>query len=356
MAKIGDKVRFLDSEGEGIVTKIDGNIVYVEVDGFDIPTMKNNIVVVDAVREQSLVGVDEPTAVPSVTAATYGTMATPPVVEESPVMVEEYEGGDVMNLVVVFEPVNVKEISKTGFVAYLVNDSNYFINFSYLTLGDGGKWTMRCCDTVEPNVQIRIDTFAHEDLPQMERIAIQGFAYKRDKEFDKKTTIDVERKIDGSKFYKLHVFQSNEYFDTPVLMLDIVRNDKPYTRMEVNPKQIEAAMRGKLKAEAEPTKRPIKKHDNREKLVIDLHINALLDSTAGMDNYAMLQQQLRKVEEVMKSNLKRKGKRIVFIHGKGDGVLRKEVLSLIKRKYPRCLTYDASFQEYGFGATEVEIH
>ena len=50
------------------------------------------------------------------------------------------------------------------------------------------------------------------------------------------------------------------------------------------------------------------------------------------------------------------GKRIVFIHGKGEGVLRKAVLDELKRKYPRCKWQDASFQEYGFGATQVIIH
>ena len=47
--------------------------------------------------------------------------------------------------------------------------------------------------------------------------------------------------------------------------------------------------------------------------------------------------------------------RIVFIHGKGDGVLRKALLDELKRKYPTFRHQDASFQEYGFGATMITI-
>ena len=45
---IGDRVRFLDQEGGGKVARVDGHTVYVEDgDGFQIPTLDNNIVVID---------------------------------------------------------------------------------------------------------------------------------------------------------------------------------------------------------------------------------------------------------------------------------------------------------------------
>ena len=39
----------------------------------------------------------------------------------------------------------------------------------------------------------------------------------------------------------------------------------------------------------------------------------------------------------------------------GEGVLRRALLDELKRKWPRCAVQDASFQEYGFGATQVTI-
>ena len=40
----------------------------------------------------------------------------------------------------------------------------------------------------------------------------------------------------------------------------------------------------------------------------------------------------------------------------GEGKLRQHLLSELKRRYPRCTAQDASFREYGFGATQITIH
>ena len=44
--------------------------------------------------------------------------------------------------------------------------------------------------------------------------------------------------------------------------------------------------------------------------------------------------------------------KVVFIHGVGEGVLRAELESLFGR-YDNLKFYDADFQKYGRGATEV---
>lgn len=89
---------------------------------------------------------------------------------------------------------------------------------------------------------------------------------------------------------------------------------------------------------------------------VDLHINNLLDTTAGMDAAAMLKYQLSIFRKVMDTYKKCKKQRIVFIHGKGEGVLRKAVIDQLRLYYPNCEYQDASFQQYGFGATMVTIH
>ena len=49
------------------------------------------------------------------------------------------------------------------------------------------------------------------------------------------------------------------------------------------------------------------------------------------------------------------GVKIVFIHGKGEGVLRHAVIHELNYRYKNCSYQDASFQEYGYGATQVTI-
>ena len=81
----------------------------------------------------------------------------------------------------------------------------------------------------------------------------------------------------------------------------------------------------------------------------------MLDSTSGMDNTAIITYQLDKFHAVLKQYEGVKGQKIVFIHGKGDGVLRKAIENELKSKYKQYAYQDASFREYGFGATMVTI-
>ena len=57
----------------------------------------------------------------------------------------------------------------------------------------------------------------------------------------------------------------------------------------------------------------------------------------------------------MDENKAKKGQKIVFIHGKGEGVLKKAILSDLKTRYSTMNYQDASFKEYGFGATMITI-
>ena len=47
--------------------------------------------------------------------------------------------------------------------------------------------------------------------------------------------------------------------------------------------------------------------------------------------------------------------KVVFIHGVGEGVLKLELEYLFKR-YDNLKFYDANYQKYGLGATEVYIY
>ncbi len=88
---------------------------------------------------------------------------------------------------------------------------------------------------------------------------------------------------------------------------------------------------------------------------VDLHIHELLENTRGMDNGEMLQHQISHFERMMKSAERKKISKVVFIHGVGEGVLKREIHNLIEQYYPNCSTQPADHREYGYGATEVRI-
>ena len=190
----------------------------------------------------------------------------------------------------------------------------------------------------------------------MTHVAVQYIAFKQGKGFKLKNPALVEQRLDVTKFYKVHCFHENPYFDVPVIAVEIVTNDRPARLMRIDSGELERAMKEKKRMDR-PQRKPVqKKVDNNGIIVQDLHITSLLDNLSGMTPGAILEYQMDKFREVMDANLSKHGQRIVFIHGKGEGKLRQHLLSELKRRYPRCTAQDASFREYGFGATQVTIH
>ena len=90
-------------------------------------------------------------------------------------------------------------------------------------------------------------------------------------------------------------------------------------------------------------------------LVVDLHASALLETTAGMSPTDILNYQLDVFRKKLKEHEKQRGAKIVFIHGKGEGVLRKALANELQYRYKSYTYQDASFQEYGYGAMQVTI-
>lgn len=88
---------------------------------------------------------------------------------------------------------------------------------------------------------------------------------------------------------------------------------------------------------------------------VDLHIHKLVDRDRGMSNYEILTIQLDTAKAQLEFAIKKRIPKIVFIHGVGEGVLREELYTLLRR-YEGLEFYDADFQKYGVGATEVYLY
>lgn len=347
--KIGDKVRFLSEVGGGIVKEFRGkNIVLVEdADGFEIPMAMNECVVIDTddynlkrkpvAQEQKQVSQEHKKEVEK--AVTYRPSET--------------REGETLNVMLAFVPEDAKTISSTDFDTYLVNDSNYYFYYTYLGV-EGTAWKVRAHGLIEPNTKEWLETFGRSQLNDLERVAVQLIPFKQERSFLMKPAVNVELRIDTVKFYKLHTFGSSVYFEEPSLIYDIVRADRPVKQVFVNAEDIKEALLQKRSSEEQNTlqkKQPVK----QEIVEVDLHASELLDTTAGMGNAEILNYQLDKFREVMEQYKGKRGQKIVFIHGKGDGVLRKAVIDELKHKYKQCMYQDASFREYGYGATLVTI-
>lgn len=388
--KIGDKVRFLSESGGGVIAGFQGkNIVLVEdEDGFQIPTPINDVIQVidDDYSTGKVVG----STLPKPTSVKNALTSSAPDDEEEPIdddpstkeitfcaPAEERKGGNLLSCYLAFVPMDMKDMTHTRFESYFVNDSNYYVRFTYLS-AEGNSWKLKSSMEVEPNTKEFIEEFGKEDLNDLGHVAIQLLSYKRDKSFMLKPTIDVQFRIDTVKFYKLHTFQENDFFELPALLYTIVENDKVTRPLVVDSKQLKEEMYQKepkdhievTKANEKGNDTYVRRYNARKQtgnpfqlkhrgdediVVVDLHAHELLDTTTGMSAIDILNFQLQKFRDTLQQYKDKKGQRIVFIHGKGEGVLRRALINDLNYRYKKYQYQDASFQEYGYGATQVTI-
>lgn len=87
---------------------------------------------------------------------------------------------------------------------------------------------------------------------------------------------------------------------------------------------------------------------------VDLHIHQLTNSSKGMSNHDMLTLQLDTAKRQLDFAISKRIPKMVFIHGVGEGVLKVELEYLFAR-YNNIKFYDANYQKYGVGATEIYI-
>lgn len=88
--------------------------------------------------------------------------------------------------------------------------------------------------------------------------------------------------------------------------------------------------------------------------VIDLHIGQLVDSFRGMSHFEMLQIQLDTIHAEIQLARADKRNKIIFIHGHGSGKLKNEMIKVLQ-SYTGIEFYDASYQKFRGGATEVIV-
>ncbi len=371
--KKGDKVRFLSESGGGIVAGFQGkDIVLVEdEDGFQIPTRINDVVVIDT-DDYNLEKVAQKRVGGTASAPTPSGPERPSQKVETPVLrpvIVERKGGDKLSVYLAFVPIDIHAITSTRFETYIVNDSNYYIYYSYL-VAEGNSWTLRAMGEVEPNTKEFIEEFGKEDLNDLSQVSVQFIAYKRDKSFMLKEPIQVKLRIDGVKFYKLHTFQENDFFEQKALLYTVVENDKVNRPLMINADELKKEMYHKEPADKTRVDNSyVRRYDNGksqhpflskhtkgdEPVVVDLHAHEILETTSGMSASDILSYQLDIVHRTLAEHKDHKGKKIVFIHGKGEGVLRRAIIHELNYRYKTYTYQDASFQEYGYGATQVTI-
>ncbi|SHJ29468.1 Smr domain-containing protein [Tangfeifania diversioriginum] len=341
MIKTGDKVKFLNDVGGGIVTGFIGkNMVNVEnEDGFEIPYPISQ-----------LINMSDPDLNKS-------DRGTAPQIEEE-TEDEEYEeetgeiieGKDSPDFYFCFVPTDDKNPLAGEIELFLVNDSNFTLLFHYAHFSEDVYETVEY-GTVQPNSKKLLESIAENDISDLPEYFFNVIFF-RDEDTEKRQPVSKKFKVNPVKFYKEKSFHSNLFFERNAMIFQITEN---LLNTEIN-KLTDDDFRKVVKSKEQKTvkKKPERRRDE-EIIEVDLHIHELLDNPAGLSNKEILDIQLEKVKNEMQSAIQSRAIRIVFIHGVGQGVLKQEVAKLLKSKYPKYTFQDASFKEYGYGATMVML-
>lgn len=158
----------------------------------------------------------------------------------------------------------------------------------------------------------------------------------------------VIQKVDGDRVTLI----TEDGFPMHFTESDLVKieGDIPVSNHEVAQVKKEKAASKKRKM---PTVKP--RERSAPKMEVDLHIHQLVKSSKGMSNYDMLNIQLETAKRQLEFAINKRIQKVVFIHGVGEGVLKEELRYLFNR-YDNVKFYDADYQKYGLGATEVYIY
>lgn len=89
-------------------------------------------------------------------------------------------------------------------------------------------------------------------------------------------------------------------------------------------------------------------------LEIDLHLEELVEFPGRLEDWQKLFTQINHAKKCIVAAQSENIPRIVFIHGKGTGVLKTELRNMLSNTYELQFS-DANYREYSTGATEVYL-
>ena len=197
----GDRVRFLNEVGGGIVSRLEGSIVFVEdEDGFEMPVPVFEIVVIEK-------AVDEDAPSGSVLKNPKSDSHNQVVSQKEPSDEElEETGHDDFNPRFYIAFLNSGKVMDENAVLHLhlINDSNYYCSYLFSGLGTDGYMHALFQGNVQPNTKLQL-----KDIPVREMDVnweVQLLLYKKGKPYPAISPVSTSLKLKAKRFLKDNSF------------------------------------------------------------------------------------------------------------------------------------------------------
>jgi len=234
--------------------------------------------------------------------------------------------------------------------AWLVNDSNRSLLYHF-SLWKDGAWNSEKSGRLAPWSRIPLTGFQHPDFSDFPEFGFQLLPFEN-KSISLAPALVKTLKINPVKFYKGSSYSENSYFEKKSILFEI-RKKELSPELEKLKQHDFSAPDVMLESGDISRPAPVPKREPLELKEVDLHIQELVESASGLSNKEMLDIQLDRFRSEMETAIRNGTKRIVFIHGVGQGTLKNELRRELEIKYKKYDMQDASFREYGYGATMV---
>jgi hypothetical protein len=355
--KKGQRVKFLNEKGGGIIAKIEGNIVYVTIeDGFDIPVKMQDIIPAQANTTAEALFTHEHE---KESASTFS--ADDQEIEEEaqsneaissidnhPAFPKAEEG-----IYLAFVPQNQNHILTAPLDLYLINNTKLELLYNVL-LQQQDSYLGYDYGNVYAHSKLYLATVSRENLNEWAEGLVQILFHQSRSEFYYHS-LDAEFKIRMHKlmqnetaYSELNLMGEKAYYHQLISLAAIPK--KEVTDKKSKPEQDKTEVSIGIKTN------PFAKFPQKEGVYeIDLHAEKIIPHAEKYAPESIMQKQLAYFRVIIEQAIAANVKDLVFIHGVGVGRLKYEMKKIL-HDYEDNLSYeDASILQYGVGATKVKI-
>lgn len=345
--KVGDKVKFLNEMGGGVVIKlIDTRLVNIKTDdGFEMPVMTTNLMpdyraMPDEDQRSQVVATSVP--VPS---------------SDEPEFVSEINPwGNIKEekgIYLAFEPHEQQWILTGDMDVILLNNTSYELLYNLFLKRDE---VMEGVDfnSVPANSKIVIDTISRDDIEQWTSGYLQLLFHS---DIPSKIYLPVHSVIDikTGRFFKEGSYRSNSMLVSKALIVTVITQNAMTVVSGSEASRKEDAIIEQTITQVIKKKQLIDKYKKAQgEAEIDLHIGELVDNILGMSSLDMLKLQIDTFKKVLNSAISNDYHKVIFIHGVGNGVLKNAIIKELE-DYEGLENRMASISKFGVGAIDVVI-
>jgi len=354
--KVGDRVKFLNESGGGIVSKIiSPNMVSVAIeDGFEIPTMTHELL-----RIELEAPVDSPK---HFFREEYNVEINPEPqanVEEDernvPLLNYSAKGIVEQGVYLAFLPHDQKWLITGMLDVYLVNNSKYDILYSMFLEEEGKGFAGFDYGSVIPDSMILLESIERENIGKWEKGVVQVL-FHNDKGSKVLAPGNSNFKIKAPRFYKETSYKDSSIIEGKAVLISlmpIAAQTALFTSDDVINQETEKTTVSDAKA-VEPEHIIDKHRTSPREAVVDLHIYELVENSEELESMDALKVQVNYFTKCLESGIANKLTKITFIHGVGTGVLKTTIKEVLK-DYSNVSYQDGSMKDFGYGAMDVLI-